>query len=152
MLFLRTRSTGNGRISLLNTHTFSQADFDAVGEVLLCPRPLGLLSMEGTSPVRLGSLFSDARELRATLLGPSCVTLHQLSTTNGPSFVVQNFNETEVAVSVAISRKGEPLARFVDRFSGREIPLLHDSTASPPVLDLSIPARGRVWIQSKTTR
>jgi len=32
-------------IFTLNTHTFSQADFDEAGEVLLCPRPLGLLEI-----------------------------------------------------------------------------------------------------------
>ncbi|MCK5207895.1 MAG: hypothetical protein KAQ79_07740, partial [Cyclobacteriaceae bacterium] len=30
------------QIYVLNSHTFSEADFEAVGEVLLCPRPLGL--------------------------------------------------------------------------------------------------------------
>ena len=157
MLLLRTRKAGKGRISLLNTHTYSQADFDAVGEVLLCPRPLGILSMEGTSLVQLRSLFSDgspfrstssthARGLRTALFGPSCVTLHQFSTTGGPDFVVQNFNDTEVTVSVAIPHEEETHARFIDRFSGQEIPLLHDSRASSPVLNLSIPARGRLGV------
>ncbi|MGE5294318.1 MAG: hypothetical protein ACM3VT_05770 [Solirubrobacterales bacterium] len=163
VLFLRTRSAGNGRVSLLNTHTFSQTDFDAVGEVLLCPRPLGLLSMEGTPLVRLRSLFSDgtpqrstsspsARGAKAALLGPSCVTLHQLSTTNGPNFVVQNFNDAEVAVSVAIPHDKETPARFIDRFSECEIPLLHDSRTSSLMLNLSIPARGRIWVQPETAR
>ena len=35
----------DGQLYVLNSHTFSEADFKAVGEVLLCPRPLGLLDL-----------------------------------------------------------------------------------------------------------
>ena len=56
---LATSQTAAGRIAVLNTHTFSQADFDAVGEVLLWPRPLGLLAMEGQPLQALRAAFRD---------------------------------------------------------------------------------------------
>ncbi len=43
--FLTENNFNGTKIFTLNTHTFSQADFDRVGEVLLCPKPLGLLEV-----------------------------------------------------------------------------------------------------------
>ncbi len=160
LLFLRTRNVAKGHISLLNTHTYSQADFDAVGEVLLCPRPPSLLSLEGVSLIRLRSVFSDespirsaspahAGRLRTALIGPACVTLHPFSTTGRPDFVVQNFNDAEVTVAVMIPREEETAAQFVDRFSGQEISLLPAGNVPSTLLRLSIPARDRVWVQPK---
>jgi hypothetical protein len=114
VLLLRTVSTPGGRISLLNTHTYSQADFDAVGEVLLCPRPLGLLSLEGPPLAALRNAFRGATS--PVFNAPSGVTFHPFSATGDAGFVVQNFNAQEASVTVG--------AR-----------------------NLTIPARGRVWIQ-----
>ncbi|MCK5822269.1 MAG: hypothetical protein KAH17_10285, partial [Bacteroidales bacterium] len=47
----------NENIFTMNTHTFSQSDFDAVGEVLLCPRPLGLLEIPQTWANELRDAF-----------------------------------------------------------------------------------------------
>lgn len=43
--FLTSYAHGGSTISVINVRTFSQSDFDAVGEVLLAPRQLGLLSL-----------------------------------------------------------------------------------------------------------
>jgi len=154
LLFLRTRNLAKGRISLLNTHTYSQADFDAVGEVLLCPRPLGLLALQGTTLSRLRAVFSgenaslmDERQTRAVLSGPSGVTFHPFSVTGHNGFVVQNFNDTPAAVDIILPTGNDAPIRFVDRFSGQAL----DSGAAPgrraTTLSLSVSARGRIWAQ-----
>lgn len=88
---LATSQSPDGRIAVLNTHTYSQLDFDAVGEVLLCPRPLGLLNISGKPLATLRAAFDD----RAQFAGPSRVTFHPLGDS---SCVVQNFNARAVRV------------------------------------------------------
>lgn len=134
VLFLRSVATSEGRLSLLNTHTFDQSDFDAVGEVLLCPRPLGLLELNGPPLTALRTVFQAGHAVR-TFDGPTGVTYHPFG---AAGFVVQNFNDRTVRVKVAQSQK----ARFVDHFSGKPL----------PTLDLTLPARGRAWVEPVGSR
>ena len=97
LLLLRTVSTPSGSISLLNTHTYNQADFDAVGEVLLCPRPLGLLSLDGPPLAALRKAFRGATS--PIFDSPSGVTFHPFSATGDAGFMVQNFNAQEASVT-----------------------------------------------------
>ena len=60
LLLLRTVNN----ISLLNTHTYDQADFDAVGEVLLCPRRLGLLSLGEPALTAFRTAFAGGKPVR----------------------------------------------------------------------------------------
>jgi hypothetical protein len=106
--------TPQSRIALLNTHTYSQADFDAVGEVLLCPRPPGLISLEGPPLAALRKAFRGATS--PIFDGPSGVTFHPFWATGDAGFVVQNFNAQPASVTVGLR-------------------------------NLTIPARGRVWVQ-----
>jgi hypothetical protein len=106
LLLLRTASTPGGSISLLNTHTYSQADFDAVGEVLLCPRPLGLLSLDGPPLAALRKAFRGATG--PVFDGPGGVTFHPFSATGDAGFVVQNFNAQEAGVTVGARRLTVP--------------------------------------------
>ncbi len=130
---LATSQSPGGRIAVLNTHTYSQGDFDAVGEVLLCPRPLGLLNMSGTSLATLRAAFDD----RVRFTGPSRVTVHPLA---DGSCVLQNFN----AEAVQVTLKMPPNRHFTDAFSGG--PLVS------PNRGLTIPGRSRVWICSGARR
>jgi hypothetical protein len=162
VLFLRTRNLAKGRLSLLNTHTYSQADFDAVGEVLLCPRPLGLLSIQGAPLTRLRAVFSgelpadtslaQAERRRAVLTGPSCVTFHPFSATDRTGFLVQNFNDTSASVGIVVPTEDGAPVRFVDRFSGQAVSADVGPGSPNASLRLTIPARGRVWLVPKTVR
>jgi hypothetical protein len=98
LLLLRTVSTPGGNISLLNTHTYSQADFDTVGEVLLCPRPLGLLSLEGPPLAALRKAFRGTTG--PVFDGPSGVTFHPFSAVIDAGCMVQSFNAQEAHVTV----------------------------------------------------
>lgn len=164
ILFLRTRDAGKGRISLLNTHTYSQADFDAVGEVLLCPKPLDLLSMQGGPLARLREVFNggfpeDAEprlaegQARAVLAhGPSCITFHPFSATSDDGFVIQNFNVNQEDVNIVTRTDRNAPVEFVDRFSGQVFSASPVADLPVASLEITIPARGRVWIQPQAAR
>jgi hypothetical protein len=142
--------TSRGRVALLNTHTYSQGDFDAVGEVLLCPRPLGLLGMRGPALSALREAFGNGTSALFKLGspafdGPSCVTFHPLDSSR--SCVIQNFNEKPVNVTLTLQPDGATLGRFVEAFSGEAVPIRAAKSKNHAVLDVFIPARSRVWLR-----
>jgi hypothetical protein len=156
VLLLSVAETSHGRIALLNTHTYNQADFDAVGEVLLCPRPLGLLDMEGSALSAFRAMFGNRvvtednkavipKSLIPVLKGPGCVTIHPFDDRN---CVVQNFNDKEVGITVTLQLQQNKSNRFIDGFTNKPIPTLTDNSKSSVSLDLLIPARSRAWIRS----
>jgi len=148
LLLLRTVRASQGRGSLLNTHTYSQADFDAVGEVLLCPRPLGLLALDGSPLEALRAAFRGPGGL--SLAGPSCVTLHPFSESGDAGFVVQNFNDRDVTVAITVPRRKGRDRRALDRLSGKPASALPTESQGEVLLEIPVPARGRVWIQFLT--
>ncbi|MCH7557910.1 MAG: hypothetical protein IIB56_10695, partial [Planctomycetes bacterium] len=158
LALLTMTETANGGIALLNTHTYNQADFDAVGEVLLCPRPLGLLDMEGPALSALRDVFGNRAitEIDTTIIpksrapvldGPSCVTFHPFYPYSDASCVIQNFNDEVVNVTVTIQIQENKLNQFIDVFTGKPIPTRAAKSKSVISLDLLIPARGRVWVR-----
>lgn len=61
LILFAQAETSLGRVGLLNTHTYNQDDFDAVGEVLLCPCPLGLLNLRRKALRTLRVAFSSPK-------------------------------------------------------------------------------------------
>ncbi|KPL21383.1 MAG: hypothetical protein AMJ75_10065 [Phycisphaerae bacterium SM1_79] len=155
---LTVSETSDGSISLLNTHTYSQADFDAAGEVLLCPRPLGLVSMQGQALSALRNVFGNRSTIDNDAIippqlqipafdGPGCVTFHPFGPSAYGSCVIQNFNDEAVNVTVTIRiREGKP-HRFVEAFTGKPISIRTIESGQHIAMDLAIPARGRVWVR-----
>jgi hypothetical protein len=149
---LLVEDKSGGRVALLNTHTYSQADFDAVGEVLLCPRPLGLLAVQGPALAALREAFGNGatplQEVGVPAFdGPSCVTFHPFGSSGSGSCVIQNFNDEAVNVGVSFQvQEGKP-GRFMEVFSGKLIPVRAAEPDNRMTLDLVVPARGRVWVQ-----
>ncbi|MBC8468768.1 MAG: hypothetical protein H8D56_04790 [Planctomycetes bacterium] len=155
LVLLSVNETPSGRIALLNTHTYNQADFDAVGEVLLCPRPMGLLDMEGSALSAFRAIFGNRmitennntispKPLLPVLDGQACVTIHPFDEGN---CVVQNFNDEEVRVAVTIQIQNNKSNRFIDGFTEKPIPARTANSKSTVSLDLFIPARGRIWVR-----
>ena len=155
LTLLSVNETSGGHIALLNTHTYNQADFDAVGEVLLCPRPLGLLDMEGSALTAFRAVFGNRvitennetimpKPLIPVIDAPACVTIHPFDDGN---CVVQNFNDKEVSVAVAVQIQGNKSNRFIDGFTKKPILARTANSQSTVSLDLLIPARGRIWIR-----
>ncbi len=143
LLLLRTV----GNVSLLNTHTYNQADFDAVGEVLLCPRRLGLLSLTEPALTAFRTAFGGGK--RPVFWGPACVTYHPFADTGSGECVLQNFNDEAIDVSLTV-----PADRFqlVDRFSGMPITTRASRVNEAVRLTFTLPARDRVWITSSNRR
>lgn len=155
LVLLSVNETPSGRIALLNTHTYNQADFDAVGEVLLCPRPLGLLDMEGSALLAFRAIFDNRvitendksimpKPMIPVLNGPGCVTIHPFGDGN---CVVQNFNDEEVPVAVTVKIQKNKSNRFINGFTGKPIPARTSNSKGTILLNLHIPTRGRVWIR-----
>jgi len=155
LVLLSVNQTPGGRIALLNTHTYNQADFDAVGEVLLCPRPLGLLDMEGSALSAFRAIFGNRvireddktvmpKPLIPVLDAPGCVTIHPFDDGN---CVVQNFNDKEVRVTLTVQFQENKSNRFIDGFTEKPIPVRIPNSINTIALELLIPARGRVWIR-----
>ncbi len=149
---LLAEDKSGGRVALLNTHTYSQADFDAVGEVLLCPRPLGLLAMDGPALAALREAFGNGaaalQELGIpTFDGPNCVTFHPFGSSGRAGCVIQNFNDEPVNVTVTAQAGKATPVQFVEAFSGKPLPIRTAQAGKHIAVDLAIPARGRVWVR-----
>ncbi len=143
--FLSTTHTPTGDVSVLNTHTFSQADFDAVGEVLLAPRPLGLLAISGR-PLR--TIRDAFRGRSAPVLDvPSCVTLHPLNDHGGGDYVIQNFNNTDVQGTLTLTCLAGRRPQYRDAFTGKTLAANRAERETELTIELAIPARGRIWVQ-----
>lgn len=120
-----------GNIFVLNCHTFSQADFDAVDEVLLCPRPLGLLDVPQSWANTLRDAFGG--QLGIQLSAPTRVTLQPLGKTN---VVLHNYNTQHVDVVLNL-QQSSPL---MDVFSGTRIDRQNGA------IKLTLPPRSRMWL------
>jgi len=119
----------------LNTHTYDQSDFDAVGEVLLSPRPLGLLELEGSALNDVRAAFHAPNA--PTFEGPTRVTMHVLDNWD---IVLQNFNEDPVKIRLTLPHAFGN--QFIDGFSETKY-----ETNDQSVVSVLIEARDRVWLR-----
>jgi len=125
--------TGNKdkNIFVLNTHTFSQTDFDAVGEVLLCPNPLGLLKLPDEWANVIREVFNAPLNLHMD--APVKVSLQTLG--NG-DIVLHNYNSDKIEARLRAVK-----GRYIDVITKKEVPI-ENGTAI-----LNMPARSRVWLK-----
>ena len=124
-----------GNIWVLNVHTFSEADFAAVGEVLLSPRQLGLFELprEWANTLRSTLQLDELPRMDA----PTRVAMQQL--TDG-SFMVHNYNQEAVTVRFSFSKD----QTRKDLFSGKELEIKNQE------LEICLPSRSRIWIGRST--
>jgi hypothetical protein len=120
-------------VFVLNAHTFSQADFDAVGEVLLCPNPLGMLNLPDELANKIREVFNAPLDLR--MEAPVKVSLQTLG--NG-DIVLHNYNDGAIKARIKLEK-----GQYMDVITKQEIHL-ENGTAL-----LNMPARSRVWLKSK---
>ncbi|HPI72785.1 MAG TPA: hypothetical protein PK843_01345 [bacterium] len=131
---LTERRFKQGQLFVLNTHTFSQADFDLVGEVLLAPSRLGLLAL----PQPVVQILRDTfvQPLTIELQAPARVTCQSMGRNQ---WFIQNFNDVPVDVSFAapvVSKQGAK-----EGWSGRP---LADADGR---VRTTLGARERLWIR-----
>jgi hypothetical protein len=126
--------TQNKSIYVINPHTFSQVDFDAVGEVLLCPRQIGLLELPKPWVNTLRSAFHSKEE--PVLDAPSRVSMQQLA---DQSFIIHNYNQEKTEVNIQLKEGGS----YIDGFTGKAIPLNGNE------IRLEMAPRSRIWFREK---
>jgi len=121
-------------ILTLNTHTFSQVDFDEVGEVLLCPRPLGLLEIPEIWTTTLRDQFLTP--LGYKFNAPARVAFQPYGDSG---WVIHNYNRD--TIRIGLSAEGMTKGTIEDKFSGRQF------TIHKGQIYLEIPPRSRVWME-----
>ena len=122
-------------ITIINTHTFSQADFDAVGEVLLCPRQIGLLEL----PKSWANQIRSALNVENMLIdAPARVTFQQLK---DGSFVVHNYNQDPKDILI-----NNPHAyQYFDGFTSQPV------SGTENVIGLKMASRSRIWFKPESS-
>lgn len=133
-IFVQSKSH-EGRVFTLNTHTFSQKDFDAVGEVLLCPKPLGLLEIPDEWANILRKDINQILGLK--LNGPTRICVQPMGSS---SWFIHNYNKLEKEFEFRVD--GSEKGNFVNGFTGEPI------EAEDNLLKLKLPGRSRIWIKS----
>ncbi len=123
-----------GTVFTLNSHTFSQADFDAVGEVLLCPKPLGLLEISETWANTIRNEI--IKPLNFEMLAPTRIVVQP---TGNSAFMFHNYNR--VKKDFVFVKPGLSETQLINGFTG-EILLTNGDT-----LELSLQARSRMWVK-----
>jgi hypothetical protein len=129
--FLTRHQTGTAYLYVLNTHTYSQEDFDAVGEVLLSPRDLGLLYLPAIWADTIRAAFGGSPGL--TMAAPTRVTLQPLGDSG---WVIQNYNEVPAKIRLKLDREERLTLRW---------PAMPKEVTTDQV-DIELGARSRVWI------
>jgi len=127
--------TGNkeNNVFVLNAHTFSQADFDAVGEVLLCPKPLGLLNVPKNWANTIREVFNAPFNI--DMDSPVKVALQTLG--NG-DIVIHNYNNEEVEVRL----KSED-HQYVNIITNEGL------SVDNGMAIIDMPARSRMWLKPR---
>jgi len=124
----------SGTIFTINSHTFSQADFDAVGEVLLCPKSLGLLEI----PTDWANTIRNAivSPLNFELLASTRIVVQPIGDS---AWMFHNYNQNKEDLIFIKSNLSK--TKLLNGFTGDTI-LTHGDT-----LKLSLQARSRIWIK-----
>lgn len=129
---LTRRETAYGRVCVLNVHTYSQADFEQVEELLLSPAPLGLLEVDLAAASAMRAAFAKRIPTQIQLEAPVGVTLFDL---RGGGCFLQNHNDAPASIAL----------RFTD--GPRTARLPNGEVLSGPSLEFEMPARSRVWVK-----
>lgn len=130
------RSEQETNIFTLNSHTFSQQDFDNVGEVLLCPKPLGLLEIPKNWANQLRKTFLNPIEIEID--APTKVTVQKLGLSD---YVFHNYNKKAETISFKSAKVTN--SKILNVFTGEEIKSEKDT------FSLNINPRSRIWIKIK---
>lgn len=120
-----------GNIFVLNAHTFSEADFDRLNEVLLSPAPVGMLNLPSTWVNKLRDVFNTKLSL-AVDAAPR-ITVQPFGS---DEIMLQNYNDHEVVVKLKTSR-----SEWMNVMTGTKMSV-QDGT-----LSVVIPSRSRVWMR-----
>lgn len=121
------------KIFVINSHTFSQKDFEDADEHLLCPRQIGLsvLPESWVNTIRIS--FYDEGD--PVIDAPSGVTFQQLS---DHSFVIHNYNQESISMHIMLPEPGD----YTDGFSGTKI------SSGRKNIEMEMKPRSRIWLRA----
>lgn len=131
--FFTFNEYGGAKIYVLNTRTFSQEDYVAVGEVLLPPRQLGLMELPEAAVNVVREAFTGPFGYK--MEAPVRVSLQPLGTAQ---FVIQNYTSGNATVRFSAPYHTE--GKLVDRLSGKAFALKGRQ------IDVPMAPRTRVWM------
>jgi hypothetical protein len=119
-----------GNVFVINTHTFSNQDFERAGEHLLCPRQIGLLELPETwvNKIRI-SFYAEGDPV---IDAPSRVSFQQLSDN---SFFIHNYNLENISLHITLPEASDNK----DALSGKKI------GAAGKNIELEMKPRSRIW-------
>ena len=117
---------------LIHIHSHRK-DFDAVGEVLLSPRQIGLTELPESWVNMIRSSFTNEDE--PFFGAPSRVTIQHLS---DDSFFINNYNQETITLNILLPQA----AGYIDGFSGEKI-----STGGKNI-EFQMKPRTRIWLTS----
>jgi hypothetical protein len=121
-------------VYVINTHTFSQEDFAAVGEHLLAPRQIGLIELPRPWANSIREAFHQQEE--PVIDAPVRVTVQKLS---DGSLVIHNYNEETTTVSITFNDQAE----FIDNFTGKQV------TVKEKEVKLDMKPRSNIWLKNR---
>ncbi|MCC5932233.1 MAG: hypothetical protein JJU28_23505 [Cyclobacteriaceae bacterium] len=119
----------------LNLHTFSQGDFDAVGEVLLSPKMLGLLEIPEYWSNIIREVFHHTIEFE--LIAPPRVSMQILD--NGDVFI-HNYNKN--AVNIQLKPKQGFSAQYDEVFTNQKYAL-----SDTEEISVQMGPRSKLWLK-----
>ena len=129
--FLTHRVIDGANIYVLNAHTFSQIDFDRVNEVLLAPKPLGLIEMPKNWANFVRSVFNDP--LNISMDAETRICIQPLG---DKGLFVHNYNMRDKTARIKTSHKKS----WKNKLTGAEI------KTNDGEFEITIPARSRMWL------
>ncbi|MEO5581941.1 MAG: hypothetical protein ABIR66_04570, partial [Saprospiraceae bacterium] len=121
-----------GNIYVLNAHTYSDADFQSVGEGLLSPYPLGILELPETWVNTIRSVFNEKNIM--PMQGTSRITLQPFG---NDEVMIQNYNSIESKINLGFKKPGN----YVDVLSGDTLMVRIDT------MSIILGPRSRKWIK-----
>jgi len=131
--FLTRATVGKGTVHVLNTYTYTQEDFDAVGEVLLAPQPLGLMNVppEWAGTIRRAFIEPFGYEFTA----PARVTFQPLGETG---CFIQNYRNEPAQFELVLPKALD--GTVINGLTGKPIP------TNGRTIRGTLAARDRIWV------
>jgi hypothetical protein len=148
--FLVSFRAEKGRLTILNTYTYTQEDFDRANEVLLSPQPIGLLDMPDNRASQVG-YWLQPTDLYIKVSAPPRVTIQGLGTTDptwGPNkYFIQNYNDhtVDVNITAVFPPTKDEYHQFEVKPSGERIAIRVPQM--PATKSFTVPAHGRVTLE-----
>lgn len=121
-----------GNIIVINAHSFSAQDFEAAGELLLCPEPVALVHLPREWANEIRKTFNEP--LNFTVDADVRVTVQPFGSNE---WMIQNYNNRETTVNLSASLDGT----LTNALTNEAL------TPKNGTITLTIPARNKIWIK-----